>query len=161
MEARRRELSPPRRLAAPARAPARAVAVERAILQVAAGQHGVVTRSQLMGAGLSRSGVDRRLTAGRLTGLHRGAYRVGPPVAPRTLEMAAVLACGGATVPGRGDGAAELREAAAALSHGSAAELLRLVPERRGHPRGPMEVSVAGTARRTILLQGGKNGSIV
>jgi very-short-patch-repair endonuclease/predicted transcriptional regulator of viral defense system len=131
---------------APTRVPARAAAVERAILQVAARQHGVVTRSQLVDAGLSLSSIDRRLAAGRLTGLHRGVYRVGPPVAPRTREMAAVLACGGATVLARGHAAAEVRGVAAALSHGSATELLRLFPDRRG--RGPMEVSVAGSCRR-------------
>jgi very-short-patch-repair endonuclease len=122
-----------------------AATLERAILQLAARQHGVVTRPQLLVLGLSPSAIDRRLAAGRLTALHRGVYRVGPPVAPRAREMAAVLACCGASALARGGAPPPARAKPAALSHRSAADLLGIVPGRR--PCGPMEVSVQGSCR--------------
>ena len=86
---------------------------ERAIADLAASQHGVVTRRQLVDGGLSRHAIDNRLRAGRLHPLHRGVYLLGHAVATRhAREMAAVLACG------RG----------AVLSHRSAAYLWRLAP---------------------------------
>jgi very-short-patch-repair endonuclease len=69
------------------------------VARIASGQHGVVTAQQLLAAGLSRNGVNRRVQKGRLHRIFRGVYGVGHPVA--TLEaryMAAVLA--------NGDGAA-------------------------------------------------------
>jgi very-short-patch-repair endonuclease len=73
---------------------------------LAARQHGVISRAQLLAIGLGESGVDRRVRAGRLHRLHRGVYAVGHPRLTREGRfMAAVLACG----PG------------AVLSHGSAA----------------------------------------
>jgi very-short-patch-repair endonuclease len=74
---------------------------------IAAGQHGVVTRRQLIEAGVTPIRIQRRLRAGRLVGVHRGVYRVGPVIAPRASEMAACLACG--------DGAALSHRSAAAL----------------------------------------------
>jgi very-short-patch-repair endonuclease len=97
--------------------------VEEAIMSLAAGQHGVVTRAQLVDAGFSADVVDHRLKRKRLRPLHRGVYLVGPLVARRVQEMAAVLACG------RG----------AAISHRSAAMLWQLLPESA--IRGPVEVS--------------------
>jgi very-short-patch-repair endonuclease len=73
------------------------------IARIASSQHGVVTRAQLLGAGLSSEAVQRRVSAGLLHRVHRGVYRVGH-MAP-SLEakyMAAVLACGeGAALSGR------------------------------------------------------------
>jgi hypothetical protein len=60
---------------------------------LAARQHGVVTRRQLLQAGLSRHLLDHRVGNGQLWVVHGGVYRVGPVVAPRAREMAAVLAC--------------------------------------------------------------------
>jgi predicted transcriptional regulator of viral defense system len=62
---------------------------------IASRQHGVVTRSQLLAAGISARSIEKRLDKGSLIRVHRGVYRVGH-VAP-SLEadyMAAVLACG-------------------------------------------------------------------
>jgi very-short-patch-repair endonuclease/predicted transcriptional regulator of viral defense system len=62
---------------------------------IAAKQHGVVTRAQLLAAGFGPDAVTSWLRAGRLYKLHRGVFSVGylspSPYAPM---MAAVLACG-------------------------------------------------------------------
>jgi len=47
------------------------------IAEVARAQHGVVSFRQLIDAGLSASGVDSRVRAGRLHRLHRGVFAVG------------------------------------------------------------------------------------
>jgi very-short-patch-repair endonuclease len=68
---------------------------ERVIAEIAGRQHGVVTRAQLLGAGLTVHEVRHRIEAGALLPEHRGVYRVGhraPSVEARYL--AAVLACG-------------------------------------------------------------------
>src|SRR5438874_8334133 len=69
--------------------------VEQKVARIASAQHGVATRAQLLDAGLSEAGIQRRLRAGSLLLGHRGVYRVGhraPSVKARYL--AAVLACG-------------------------------------------------------------------
>ncbi|HUG41910.1 MAG TPA: DUF559 domain-containing protein [Longimicrobiales bacterium] len=102
---------------------------EEAISRLAARQHGVVTRGQLLGAGLSSHVVEHRLTTGQFVALHRGVYRVGPVVAPHAREMAATLACG----------------VRAVLSHESAAGLWGMLPKS-----GPdvLEVAIPGGIRR-------------
>jgi very-short-patch-repair endonuclease len=105
-------------------------AVERRIAALARQQHGLVTRAQLLAAGLRPGAVDRRLRGARLRALHRGVYLVGPLALPRTPLMAAVLACG----PG------------ALLSHGTAASLWDLVPGRGAGD--PLDVAVPGGDRR-------------
>jgi very-short-patch-repair endonuclease len=73
--------------------------IDERIARIAARQHGVVTRQQLLAVGLGRGGVHARLIRGLLYQLHAGVYLVGhtaqPPLAT---EMAAVLACGDGTV---------------------------------------------------------------
>ncbi len=65
------------------------------IARIAAGQRGVVTFEQLLGAGLSRRAVEHRVARGRLHRLFRGAYLVGHAVAPPLArETAALLVCG-------------------------------------------------------------------
>jgi Transcriptional regulator, AbiEi antitoxin len=69
--------------------------VERKIGRIASKQHGVVTRSQLLRAGVSKEEIKGRVRRGALLRVHRGVYRVGhraPSVEARYL--AAVLACG-------------------------------------------------------------------
>jgi hypothetical protein len=77
--------------------------VERELARIAGAQHGVVTRTQLLGAGLTLAELKHRLRTGALLREHRGVYRVGhraPSVEARYL--AAVLACGeGALLSGR------------------------------------------------------------
>jgi hypothetical protein len=45
---------------------------DRAVAALAGAQHGVVTRDQLLAAGLSRHGVASRVAAGHLHRVHRG-----------------------------------------------------------------------------------------
>ena len=76
---------------------------EKELARLAEAQHGVATRGQLLGAGLSASDIERRLRKGVLLAEYRGVYRVGhraPSVEAR--YMAAVCACGdGALLSGR------------------------------------------------------------
>ena len=84
---------------------------QQRLAELAARQHGVISRAQLTRLGLSGSGIDNRVARGTLHIIHRGVYAVGhPAVAPDGLRMAAVLACG----------------ADAALSHVSAGALLEV-----------------------------------
>jgi very-short-patch-repair endonuclease len=72
------------------------------VQRIAARQYGLITRSQLLGAGLSAQAVKRRLRAGLLLRECPGVYRVGHR-APSTESryLAAVLACGeGAVLSG-------------------------------------------------------------
>jgi very-short-patch-repair endonuclease len=109
---------------------------EQVIMTLAARQHGVVTRVQLLRSGVTRDLVDGRLKAGRLRRLHQGVYLVGPLMAPYAREMAAVLACGDSAV----------------LSRRSAAALWQMLP--RGHEGAPVEVIVAcGRAGRRMGIR--------
>jgi very-short-patch-repair endonuclease len=93
------------------------------IYELAAKQHGLVTRAQLMEASVSRHIIDRRLRSGLLRAIHAGVYQVGPVVAPRARELAAVLACAGGTV-----------------SHQTAAALWELLPAQ--NPYEPVHVTL-------------------
>jgi very-short-patch-repair endonuclease len=106
--------------------------VEERIAGLAASQHGVVTRAQLLRAGVTVNEVRRRITTSRLVELHRGVYLVGPMASPRAAEMAAVLACG----------------PRAYVSHRSAAWLWALLPRPEPAGRsGAVEVRVAANRR--------------
>jgi very-short-patch-repair endonuclease len=71
----------------------------------------VVSRAQLLEAGVTRRAIERRLQNGKLHRVHPGVYAVGYTSAwPLTRAMAAILACGPGTV----------------LSHRSAAALWEL-----------------------------------
>jgi len=86
--------------------------VDGGIAKLAARQHGVVCRRQLLELGLVESKIESRRRRGALVPVHRGVYAVGHD--GLTVEgrwMAAVLACG----PG------------SALSHRSAAQLWGLI----------------------------------
>ena len=79
---------------------------ERDLARIAGVQHGVVTRRQLLDAGVTLAELAHRVRTGALLREHRGVYRVGhraPSVEARYL--AAVLACGdGAALSGRAAG---------------------------------------------------------
>lgn len=88
-------------------------ATDWAIARLAARQHGVVSRTQLLALGINRGAIARRVRSGRLHPVHRGVYLTGHTAAPpRAREMGAVLACGDR----------------AAVSHRSAAALWQLLP---------------------------------
>jgi hypothetical protein len=80
--------------------------VERELARIAGPQHGVVTRAQLLVAGISPREIAKRVEVGSLLREHRAVYRVGhraPSLDSRYL--AAVLACGeGALLCGRAAG---------------------------------------------------------
>jgi very-short-patch-repair endonuclease len=97
-------------------------------MTLAAGQHWVVSRRQLIALGLSPAAIKHRVQRGRLHPVYRGVYAVGRPYVDRNGRwMAAVLACG--------DGAV--------LSHRSAAALWEI-----GEEGEVVEVSVPRDVRR-------------
>ena len=99
---------------------------------LAARQHGVVTRRQLLEAGVSAAIVRYRVERRRLVPLHRGVYRVGPVRAALEREAAAVMACG----------------PTAHLSHQSAARVLGMrLP-------GPVPKQVHVTVVSAVRLRG-------
>jgi hypothetical protein len=77
--------------------------VDRKVAELAARSHGVVTRAELLRAGVTDRELRRRVAKGTLVPVHRGVYRVGhaaPSVEARYL--AAVKACGpGSLLAGR------------------------------------------------------------
>jgi very-short-patch-repair endonuclease len=103
---------------------------------VAARQHGVVSRRQLIGIGITGRAIDRRIAAGRLHPVHAGVYAVGHSRLLRYAPaMAAVLASGDDAV----------------ASHRTAGWILGL----NAPPSGPIEVTVpraGGRSRRGITV---------
>jgi Protein of unknown function (DUF559)/Transcriptional regulator, AbiEi antitoxin len=104
------------------------------VAAIAAQQHGIVVRRQLVAAGLGSRAIAIRARKGQLHRVHRGVYAVGH----RALSlhgrfMAAVLACGEGAV----------------LSHGSAAVLWGLLRPLDG----PVHVSIP--SRRGAGSRGG------
>lgn len=68
---------------------------DRTVSALAGAQHGVVTRDQLLVAGLSRHAIAHRVAKGHLHRLHLGVYAVGHrSLSARGRDLAAVLACG-------------------------------------------------------------------
>ncbi len=66
------------------------------LARVATAQRGVLTRAQLLEAGLSRGAIDHWVERGRLHRCHRGVYRFGRTShEPLGAETAAVLYCAG------------------------------------------------------------------
>lgn len=108
--------------------------VEDRIRAIVARQHGVISRGQLLEAGLSPGVIDGRVRTRRLRPLHRGVYLYGALTGPlrpvRSGEMAAVLACGRGSV----------------VSHESAASLWDIMRPRGGGE--PVHVTHTGGDRR-------------
>lgn len=66
------------------------------ITQASLGQHGLVTRQQLLALGVTERQIDRRLAAGLLIRVHQGVYRLaGSEDTYEQKTMAACLASGG------------------------------------------------------------------
>jgi len=97
---------------------------------LAQGQHGLVTRVQLVQLGFSRQAIEHRIAKRRLHPVRRGVYALGRPQLSRYGRwMAAIMSCGPRAV----------------LSHASAAALWEIGNECTGE----IEVSVpAGVDRR-------------
>jgi hypothetical protein len=102
---------------------------DREIAALAARQHGVVARGQLLGLGIDDNAIAYRIRTSRLHRLHRGVFAVGHSVVGiRGRWMAATLACG----------------PDAALSHAAAGALWEL----RRSAAVLIDVTVPATARR-------------
>ena len=114
--------------------------VDQRIARIANRQHGVVTRADLVAAGVTREEIKQRLRRGTLLRAHRGVFRVGHR-APSTeaTYLAAVKACG----------------TGSALSGRAAAHYLRLIKGTPPAPEvtGPTERRVKGVRTRRISLQ--------
>lgn len=108
--------------------------IEEGVVETAAHQHGVVTRTQLLAAGLTPRAIQGRLESGRLRLLRHGVYLVGPVTPPWARELSAVLACG----------------TGARASHRTAASLWEIGP--RPGPSSPVEVKVP--AHRVVRRPG-------
>ncbi len=89
-------------------------------------QHGVVSRRQLLSAGVAAHAIDHRLRKGRLRSIHRGVYGVGRLRGALAAEVAAILAGG----------------AGALLSYRSAGALWQHLPPRPAD--APVEISTPG-----------------
>ena len=99
-------------------------------VSIAAAQRGLITREQLVAAGLSVQQIERRIAAGSLHRVHRGVYVLGhPALPPLGREQAALLAVG----------------PDAALSHATAAALQELLRAASG----PVELVHAPPHRRS------------
>src|SRR5579884_3787155 len=99
--------------------------VQRTIARIAGHQDNVISREQLLRAGLGRGAIAHRVRTGAWQRLHKNVYLLCPaPPSLMARARAAVLACG----------------ADAVVSHRSAAEMFGLLPENGGE----VHVTVAG-----------------
>jgi very-short-patch-repair endonuclease len=141
------------------------------VAQLASRQHGVVSRGQLLGLGLSEDQIDMALEASGLHRVFRGAYAVGHPGIGRLGRMkAATLACGPDAVISHGTAAAllGLTERSPVLIHLIGAnDRGREIPgvrRHRVHPPHPDEVTsrqgiACTTASRTLVDLAGSVGT--
>jgi very-short-patch-repair endonuclease len=95
-------------------------------VRLGSSRQGVVTRRQLLSAGVSRHAIDHAIKTGYLHPVHRGVYIVGHlALAPLAKETAALFACGERSL----------------LSHRSAARIWSLLP---GDPEDGIDITVVG-----------------
>ncbi|MHB8657266.1 MAG: type IV toxin-antitoxin system AbiEi family antitoxin domain-containing protein [Solirubrobacteraceae bacterium] len=117
--------------------------VERAIAGLAAGQDDLVSRAQLMAAGIGRGAIDHRIRSGRLQRIHHGVFLIGyAGPTQRQLIRAAGMAVG--------DDALVSHRAAAILwqlRHGELPAVDVTVPGRR--PRRQAGIAI----HRTRVLE--------
>jgi len=105
------------------------------VSSLAGRQYGVVSRTQLLGLGLTESAIQRRIRSGRLHRLHAGVYAVGHRVVPREGRwLAAVLRAGKGAV----------------LSHRSAAALWGI---QRPGERGRIEITIPRATRSSAAIR--------
>jgi very-short-patch-repair endonuclease len=103
---------------------------DRVVGHLADRQHGVVSREQLLGAGMGRGAIARGVESGRLRPVFRGVYAVGHVALRREgYWMAALLACGSTAV----------------LSHRTAATIWELLA---GPPMPVDVITTAGKGRK-------------
>jgi hypothetical protein len=69
---------------------------DRLIARLAARQHGVVSRRQLLQAGVTDPMIDRRMRTGRLHAVFRGIFAVGHPALSQHGRLQAALLAAGA-----------------------------------------------------------------
>lgn len=105
------------------------------MVALARGQHGVVTRTQLVALGLKAEMIRERRQRGLLRPVHRGIYALGGTrLSSQGKRIAAVFACGAGTV----------------LSHRSAGQALSILPYE------PVRIEVsrdaAGRTKRSLIL---------
>src|SRR4051794_38764555 len=68
---------------------------DEVITAIASRSHGVITRMEMLGAGMSGADIDRRARRGALIRVHRGVYRAGHRAPSIEADyLAAVRACG-------------------------------------------------------------------
>jgi len=106
---------------------------EREVARLTSAQRGLITRGQLLAAGITRGSIEHRLQTGRLHKHLRGVYLVGrPTLEPLARELAAALYFDGDAV----------------LSHASACWLWGFIPD------APPEVTVTLIGRDARPRQG-------
>jgi len=101
--------------------------------QLAATQHGVISRTQLRAVGMQDGAIDHAIAIGRLHRIFRGVYSLGHPnVSERGRLRAATLACGPRSV----------------ISHRSAAALLGFID------KGPVVIDLIASTSRGRAIDG-------
>ncbi|MGN6274934.1 MAG: DUF559 domain-containing protein [Solirubrobacterales bacterium] len=114
-------------------APKKNTDLRAAVAHLAARQHGVVSRAQLRGLGMSDDVMKGEIVAARLHRIFRGNYALGHPNVNKQGRLrAATLACGAGTV----------------ISHRSAAALLGLID------KGPVVIDVIAPGERGRRIDG-------
>ena len=106
----------------------RAIVRSAEVWRLAARQHGVVSRRQLLAAGLNDAAIAHRCSTGRLHKVRHGVYAVGRPELTRAGELMAAVLVGGSF---------------AVLSHRAAAEIYSLV----AGTADPIEITVPAERR--------------